>query len=132
GAVLEEAGVDVAYHTDDFITDSRLFLRSAALGVRAGMSRAAALEALTLAGARMLDLADQVGSLTPGKDADLVILSGDPLSVYTNVEQTWVDGQKVFDRDDPNDRAYATGGYGVYDDGATYHHHAPASDEARR
>jgi imidazolonepropionase-like amidohydrolase len=132
GAVLEKAGVDVAYHTDDFITDSRLFLRSAAFGVRAGMSREAALEALTLAGARMLDVADRVGSLTPGKDADLVVLSGDPLSVYTNVEQTWVEGEKVFDRSNPEDRAYATGGYGVYDDGATYHHLAPATNGQSR
>ena len=123
GAVLEEAGVDVAYHTDDLITDSRLFLRSAAFGVRAGMSREGALEAMTLAGARMLGLDDQVGSLEEGKDADLVVLSGDPLSVYTRVEQTWVEGQKVFDFADPEDRKYATGGDGAYDDGAILHHH---------
>ena len=46
GAVLEKAGVPCAFHTDDPVTDSRLFLRTAALGVRAGMSRAKALEAL--------------------------------------------------------------------------------------
>ena len=123
GAVLEEVGVDVAYHTDDLITDSRLFLRSAAFGVRAGMSREGALEAMTLAGARMLGLDDQVGSLEEGKDADLVVLSSDPLSVYTRVEQTWVEGQKVFDFADPEDRKYATGGDGAYDDGAILHHH---------
>ncbi len=127
GAALEEAGVDVAYHTDDLITDSRLFLRSAAFGVRAGMSREAALEAMTLAGARMLGLADRVGSLEVGKDADFIVLTGDPLSVYAHVEQTWVEGQKVFDRSDPDDRPYATGGYGVYDDpGALHDHHAPS------
>ncbi len=123
GAVLEEAGVDVAYHTDDLITDSRLFLRSAAFGVRAGMSREAALEAMTLAGARMLGLENRVGSLEEGKDADLVVLSGDPLSVYTRVEQTWVEGRKVFDFADPDDRPFATGGYGAYDDGTILHHH---------
>ncbi|GIV58028.1 MAG: amidohydrolase [Rhodothermaceae bacterium] len=122
GAVLENAGVDVAFHTDDLITDSRWFLRSAALGVRAGMSAAKALEALTLAGARMLDLADRVGSLEPGKDADFILLSGDPLSVYTHVEQTWVEGQKVFDRADPEDRPYAVGGADVFDDGDTFVH----------
>jgi imidazolonepropionase-like amidohydrolase len=127
GAALEEAGVDVAYHTDDLITDSRLFLRSAAFGVRAGMSREVALEAMTLAGARMLGLANRVGSLEEGKDADFIILSGDPLSVYSHVEQTWVEGQNVFDRSDPDDRPYATGGYGVYDDpGALHDHHAPS------
>ena len=126
GAELEQAGVDVAYHTDDLVTDSRLFLRSAAFGVRAGMSREAALEAMTLAGARMLGVADRVGSLEAGKDADFIILSGDPLSVYSHVEQTWVEGQKVFDRSNPDDRKYATGGYGAYDDpGTTHHHHGP-------
>lgn len=113
GAALEKAGVPVAYHTDDGITDSRLFLRSAALAVRGGMSRQAALEALTIAGARMLDLEDRVGTLTPGKDADFVILSGDPLSIYSHVVQTWVEGVKVFDRDDPQDRLWATGGWGA-------------------
>ncbi|HIL56511.1 MAG TPA: amidohydrolase, partial [Rhodothermales bacterium] len=97
GRELEEAGADVAYHTDDYITDSRLFLRSAAMGVRAGMSREAALEAMTLAGARMLDVEERIGSLEAGKDADLIVLSGDPLSVYTRIEQTWVEGTKVFD-----------------------------------
>ena len=113
GAVLEAAGVPCAFHTDDPVTDSRLFLRSAALAVRAGMSREKALEALTIAGARMLDLDARVGSLEPGKDADLVILSGDPFSVRTKVLQTWVEGRKVFDRDDPEDRLFAVGGYGA-------------------
>ena len=114
GAVLEEAGVDVAYHTDDGITDSRFFLRSAAFGVRAGMSYNKSIEALTLAGARMLGLEDRVGSLEKGKDADFIILSGDPLSLYTRVEQTWVEGEKVFDINDPESRKYSLGGYEVY------------------
>jgi imidazolonepropionase-like amidohydrolase len=123
GAALERAGAEVAFHTDDFITDSRLFLRMAALGVRAGMSRQGALEALTINGARMLDLADRVGSLEAGKDADFVILSGDPLSVYTRVLQTWIEGQKVWDFENEEDRIFAVGGYGAYDEGAHHHHH---------
>jgi imidazolonepropionase-like amidohydrolase len=122
GAALEAAGVDLAYHTDDGITDSRLFLRSAAMGVRAGLSRDRALEAMTLAGARMLGLADRVGSLEPGKDADLLVLSGDPLSIYTRVEQTWVEGVKVFDLADPAQRPYAVGGYEVYRAGSMHAH----------
>ena len=113
GAVLEKAGVPCAIHTDDPVTDSRLFLRTAGLAVRAGMSRDKALEALTLAGAKMLALHDRIGSLEPGKDADLVVLSGDPLSVRTKVLQTWVEGVKVFDRDDPDDRLFAVGGFGA-------------------
>ncbi len=113
GGVLEAKGVKVAFHTDDGITDSRLFLRSAGFAVRAGMSREGALRALTLSGAEMLDLANRVGSLEKGKDADFIVLSGDPLSVYTLVEETWVDGVRVFDRDDPEDRLYAVGGWGA-------------------
>ncbi len=111
--ILEKAGVNVAFHTDDYITDSRVFRRSAALAVRAGMSRAGALRALTLAGAEMLGLQDRIGSLKPGKDADFAILDADPLSVYCHTLETWVDGKKVFDRADPKDRLVATGGYGA-------------------
>lgn len=114
GAVLEDAGVTVGYHTDASITDTRLFLRSAAFGIRAGMSRDAALRAVTVANARMLDLQDRVGTLEPGKDADFIILSGDPVSTYTHVEETWVEGVKRFDRSNPEDRKYATGGYEVF------------------
>lgn len=111
--ILVQAGVLVGFHTDDYITDSRLFLRSAGLAVRAGMPRDKALYAMTMAGARMLDLQDRVGTLEKGKDADFIILSGDPLSVYTHVLQTIVEGNVVFDRNKPADRIYATGGYGV-------------------
>lgn len=111
--VLDRAGVLAGFHTDDPITDSRLFLRMAALGVRAGMTRERALYGLTMAGAVMLEMEDRIGSLDAGKDADLVVLSGDPLSVYSQVLETWVDGQKVFDRTDPQDRLYAEGGYGA-------------------
>lgn len=112
-AALERAGALVGLHTDDGVTDSRLFLRSAALAVRAGMSRAGALAALTLANARLLGLESRLGSLEPGKDADFIVLSGDPLSIYTHVEQTWVDGRQVFDRASPQDRLYAVGGPGA-------------------
>ncbi|MCR9246291.1 MAG: amidohydrolase family protein [bacterium] len=111
GRILDEAGVLVGFHSDDGITDSRLFLRSAALAVRAGMKRDKALAALTSAGAVMLDMADRVGTLTVGKDADLVVLSGDPFAVRTQVLETWVEGQKVFDLADPKDRLLAMGGY---------------------
>ncbi|MEP6574523.1 MAG: amidohydrolase family protein [Gemmatimonadota bacterium] len=109
--MLTDAGVAVAFHTDDGITDSRFFIRSAALAVRAGLSREKALEGLTIEGARMLDLDKRIGTLETGKDADLLVLSGDPLSVYSHVEQTWVEGRKVFDRSDPKDRPFAVGGY---------------------
>ncbi|MCW5958967.1 MAG: amidohydrolase family protein [Pyrinomonadaceae bacterium] len=116
GAALEKAGALVGFHTDDYITDSRLFLRSGGLAVRAGMSRDAALYALTMAGAKMLDLDSRIGSLEVGKDADFIVLSGDPLSVYTKVEQTFVEGKKVFDRANPQDRLIQVGGFGATTD----------------
>lgn len=124
GAALEKAGAAVGFHTDDGITDSRLFIRSAALMVREGMSKEKALEGLTLAGARMLDLGSRVGSLEKGKDADFIILSGDPFSIYTKVEQTWVEGNKRWDISNPKDKAFLTGGYDVYSPiRGEFHHH---------
>jgi imidazolonepropionase-like amidohydrolase len=113
GATMDRAGVLVGFHTDDYITDSRWFLRSAGLAVRSGMARDKALYAMTMAGARMLDLQARTGSLERGKDADFIILSGDPLSVHTKVLETWVEGTKVFDRARAEDRLFAVGGYGA-------------------
>lgn len=123
GAELEKAGATVGYHTDASITDTRLFLRSAAFGVRAGMSRDAALRAVTIANAQMMDIQDRVGTLETGKDADFLILSGDPLSIYTRIEQTWVEGVKRFDLSNPEDKKYATGGYEVFR-GEYFDHHS--------
>jgi imidazolonepropionase-like amidohydrolase len=113
--VLEKAGVLVGLHTDDPICDSRRFLRSAGLAVRAGMTREGALRAVTINNAKIIGLESRVGSLEPGKDADFILLSGDPLSTYTHVEQTWVEGKKVFDLTDPHDHLYAAGGPGAGD-----------------
>lgn len=124
GHQLQNAGVLTSVHTDDGITDSRLFLRSAAFMIREGMSEENALKALTINGAEMLDLSSKVGSLEVGKDADFVILSGNPFSVYTKVLETWVEGEKRFDRENPEDKAYAVGGFDVYDDDrGEFHHH---------
>lgn len=113
GAVLEKHDVLTAIHTDDPVNDSRWFLRDAAIAVRAGMSREKALEALTLSGAKMIELEESIGSLEKGKQADFVILSGDPFSIYTRILETHIEGEKVFDLDDANDRLFAEGGFGA-------------------
>ena len=112
-AILDKAGIKVAINTDDSITESRFFLRTGAIAVRGGMSEEAALRALTLHGAQMLHLDDRLGSLVKGKDADFVVLSGAPFSVYTQVLQTYIDGKCVFDRGRERDWSYQAGGFAL-------------------
>lgn len=121
--ILEKAGVLTSLHSDDGIIDSRLLFREAGLAVRGGMSRDGALRALTINGAKQLGLDDRVGSLEKGKDADFLILDGDPLSVYTDLKETWIEGQKLFDRSREEDRLMAEGGYGAGNPMELAHHH---------
>ena len=98
GGVLEKAGVPVVFHTDDGITDSRMFLRSAAFSVRYGMSKEKAMEGLTIIGAKILDLSTRIGSLEKGKLADFVILAEDiypeKYMLKTKVTGTYLEGIK--------------------------------------
>ncbi|HEY1859847.1 MAG TPA: amidohydrolase family protein, partial [Gemmataceae bacterium] len=112
-AILEKAGVTIAINTDDFITESRFFLRTGAIAVRGGLTEDAALKAQTINPAKMLHLDDRLGSLEKGKDADFVVLSGSPYSVYTHVLETYIEGVKVFDRAKHKDWTYQAGGFAV-------------------
>jgi imidazolonepropionase-like amidohydrolase len=113
GAELTAAGVLVHVNTDDPVTESRFFLRTAAATLRGGLDKATALKAITLYPAQAMHLDHRVGSLEVGKDADFVVLSGTPFSVYTRVLETWIDGQRVFQLSDPKQRLYQTGGFAV-------------------
>jgi len=112
-ALLHAAGVEVALITDDPVQDSRLLLRTGGLAVRGGLPEDIALRALTLTPAGIMGIDADTGSLQTGKEADLVVLSGPPFSAWTLVEQTWVDGEQVFDRADPAQVRFATGGDAV-------------------
>jgi imidazolonepropionase-like amidohydrolase len=114
-AILEKAGVLIAVNTDDFITESRFLLRTASLAMRGGLSEAAALKAVTLNPAAMLHLEARIGSIEPGKDADFVVLSGRPFQVYTQVLQTYIEGQKRYDRSEGDQGNYAIGGFALPD-----------------
>ena len=127
-AILEKAGVLTSLHSDDGIIDSRMLFREAGLAVRAGMSRDGALRALTINGAKQPGLDDRVGSLEVGKDADFLILDGDPLSVYSHVQETWIEGEKLFDRSTEEGKLMAEGGFGAGSPHGLSHHHWEAAE----
>ncbi|MHC4940537.1 MAG: amidohydrolase family protein [Planctomycetota bacterium] len=112
-ALAHEAGIEIALNTDDPVTESRLFLRTAALAIRGGLPANVGLASLTIVPARMMHLDDRIGSLAKGKDADFVLLSGEPFSAYTRVLGTWIDGKRVFDRGNDGHRRRALGAYHV-------------------
>ncbi len=115
GAELHKAGVKVIINTDDPVTESRFLLRTAAVVVRGGLPEDVALKAITLHPAQAMRLDHRLGSLAAGKDADFVVLSGEPFSVYTRVLETYIDGQRVFDLADPKQRLFQTGGFSLLD-----------------
>lgn len=90
--ILSQAGVKVALMTDHPVVPIQHLSLCAALAAREGMEAEAALKAITINAAEILGVADRVGSIAPGKDADLVILSGHPLEIGTRVLRVFVDG----------------------------------------
>ncbi len=96
-AALVAAGIKTAVAAEDALgigAQEELAL-SAALAVKGGLDRAAALRAVTLTAAEILGVAARVGSLEPGKDGDVVVLSGDPFDYRTRVVRVLIDGRAV-------------------------------------
>jgi imidazolonepropionase-like amidohydrolase len=98
GALLHDRGVLASFNSDSGELSRRLNLEAAKAVRYGGLSEVEALRFVTLNPARQLGIADRVGSLEPGKDADFVVWSGSPLSALSVAEQTWIDGRKYFDR----------------------------------
>jgi len=98
--IFSDAGASFVFQAADSGTTlgTHYYWYQAATAVRYGMSADAALKALTLDSAALLGIDDAVGSIEAGKDADLVILSGEPLSVSTWVETTIVGGKVVYEK----------------------------------
>ena len=92
---LYEAGVKFAIQTDAVGSSIRFLPICAALSVREGLPEDYALKAITIIPAEILGVADRVGSLEPGKDADLRLLSGHPLEFRTRCEKVLIDGALV-------------------------------------
>jgi imidazolonepropionase-like amidohydrolase len=94
--LLAVAGGTVAIATDHPVVPVHLLIVQAALAVREGLDRDTALRAVTINPARIMRVADRIGSLVPGKDADLAVWSGDPLDVMSRVESAYIAGREVY------------------------------------
>ena len=94
-AVLAEAGVKVALMSDHPVIPVDNLMVYAALAVKAGLERNEAYKSVTINPAEILGIDDRVGSLDSGKDADLVVYSGDPLDIAANVEAVYISGEKI-------------------------------------
>ncbi len=108
-ALLHNAGACVVIHSDDENGIQRLNQEAAKAqgdGRRMGIEIAdeAVIRWFTLNPATAMGIAEQTGSLEPGKMADVVLWNGDPLSVYSRPEKVWVDGALLFDALDPKRR----------------------------
>jgi imidazolonepropionase-like amidohydrolase len=92
--LLTAAGITVAFGTNG--GDETQLRMSAILAVRNGMSADLALKAITQTAAEISGVGDRVGSLQVGKDADILILDGDPLEMTTSIEKVLINGQVVY------------------------------------
>ncbi|MFC4349024.1 amidohydrolase [Kordiimonas lipolytica] len=104
---VHKAGACAIVHSDSDSGIQRLNQEAAkalADGRKAGVdiSKEEAWQWLSLNPAKALGIADETGTIEVGKDADIVLWSGDPFSVYTKADKTFVDGAVVFDRHDPS------------------------------
>ena len=93
--ILADAGLQVSIITDAPVIPQQYLTLCAGLAVKAGMDPFMALQAITINPARHIGIEDRVGSLEAGKDADIVLTSGDPMVSDTVVRYVFVDGRKV-------------------------------------
>ncbi len=98
GAIDWQKGVLVSFNSDSDELARRLNLEAAKAVRYGGVPEIEALKFVTANPARQLGIADRVGTLEPGKDADFVVWSGSPLDSTSVCLETWIDGRKYFDR----------------------------------
>jgi imidazolonepropionase-like amidohydrolase len=97
-AIAMRHGVVTTINSDDDGRAARLNVDAAKLMRFGGLTENEALKTITINGAIQLGIDKKVGSLEAGKDADVVLWTGNPLSVYSRVETTYIDGEVFFDR----------------------------------
>jgi imidazolonepropionase-like amidohydrolase len=93
---LARAGVTIAITTDHPVVPINFLVHQASLAVKDGLDRETALAALTINPARIAGIDARLGSIEPGKDADLVLWSGDPLDVLSRAERVFMDGLEIY------------------------------------
>lgn len=93
--VLTRAGVKVAITTDHWVVAVQYLHLALVMAVKEGLDRDIALRVVTINPAEIMGVEHRIGSLAPGKDADLVLWSGDPLDIYQRAEQVFIDGKRV-------------------------------------
>ncbi|MFO7893216.1 MAG: amidohydrolase family protein [Longimicrobiales bacterium] len=103
--VLHEAGVPVAFTTTD-VSNVRNLPHYAARHRAYGLPHDVAVRAVTLTPAEILGLGAEMGSISPGKRADLILTDGDLLQLTTAVQRMWIGGEEVDPRDNKHDRLY--------------------------
>jgi len=97
GAIMHNVGITTAFNSDDAEMARRLNQEAGKAVLYGGLPEEEALKLVTLNPARMLHIDSKVGSLKPGKDADVVVWSANPLSIYAKAERTFVDGVAYWD-----------------------------------
>jgi imidazolonepropionase-like amidohydrolase len=93
---LAEAGVEISITTDHPVVPIHFLIHQATLAVKEGLDPVTALRAVTIHPARVIGVDDRLGSLTVGKDADVVIWSGDPLDVMSRAEVAYSAGREIY------------------------------------
>ncbi|MGH3277313.1 MAG: amidohydrolase [Streptosporangiaceae bacterium] len=93
---LARAGVTIAITTDHPVVPIHFLVHQATLAVKEGLDPVTALASITINPARIAGIDDRLGSIEPGKDADLVIWSGDPLDVHSRVEIALIEGAQIY------------------------------------
>jgi imidazolonepropionase-like amidohydrolase len=93
---LHDAGVEISIITDHPVVPIHFLVHQATFAVKEGLDPVAALRSLTINPARVMGVDERLGSLEVGKDADLVVWSGDPLDVMSRAEQAYIDGRLVY------------------------------------
>ncbi|MCB0569149.1 MAG: amidohydrolase family protein [Phaeodactylibacter sp.] len=107
GALMHEQGVTVAFNSDDAEMARRLNQEAAKAVLFGGVSEQDALKFVTLNPAKLLHIDNRVGSIKVGKDADVVLWSDHPLSMYAKADMSFIDGALFFSREEDMQRRLA-------------------------